>query len=244
MHLSRYWTAITETMDRIVAQEANAIASAAQRCAGVIAQGGVLHAFGTAHSAHHVADTFYRAGGLACVNAILEPALSVHAGAFVSTWTERQAGLARLVLDRYDLRAGEPMLIFSVSGVNGVPVEVAAESRARGLWVVAITSRRYCQAVAEERRLEKTLLTEADLVIDNHVPAGDAVLPIPGSDFRAASTSTVAVSLVYHLLLEQILLGLAQRGVPAPIFASANVPGAQAHNARLVARYRARGRNF
>jgi uncharacterized phosphosugar-binding protein len=150
-------------MDRIVVREAKGIEAAAQRCAEVIAQGGILHTFGTAHSSHHVAETFYRAGGLACVNAILEPSLSVHAGALVSTWTERQLGLARLVLDRYDLRSGEPMIIFSVSGINGVPVEVAAESRSRGLWVVAITSRSYCQAATKERCLEKTLLTEADL---------------------------------------------------------------------------------
>src|SRR5207245_2440711 len=119
-----------------------------------------------------------------------------------------------------------------VSGVNRVPVEVATEARARGLWVVAITSRSYCQAVAEERHLEKTLLTEADLVIDNHVPIGDAVLSIPGSDFRAASISTVAAALVFHLLLEQIVTHLTQRRLPVPIFASANLPGAHAHNAQ------------
>ena len=54
---------------------------------------------------------------------------------------ERQSGLASLILDRYDLNAGEPMIVFSVSGVNSVPVEVATESRSRGLPVIAITSR-------------------------------------------------------------------------------------------------------
>lgn len=244
MYLLDYWTTIKEIMGRIVAREATAIECAAQRCAEVIAHGGVLHAFGTAHSSHHVAETFYRAGGLACVNAILEPSLSVHAGALLSTWTERQSGLARLVLDRYDLRAGEPMIIFSVSGVNCVPVEVAAESRARGLWVIAVTSRSYCRAAAEERRLQKTLITEADLVIDNHVPIGDAVLPLPGSDVRAAPTSTIAAALVYQLLLERIVIHLTQRDVAVPIFASANLPGAPAHNAQLIARYRARIRHF
>jgi uncharacterized phosphosugar-binding protein len=133
---------------------------------------------------------------------------------------------------------------FSVSGVNSVPVEVAAESRSRGLPVIAITSQSYCRAVAEARGLARTLITEADLVIDNHVPIGDAVVPIPHSNFRAASTSTIAASLIYHLLLEQILKHLTQRDVCIPIFASSNLPSAQAHNAELIARYRKRVRNF
>jgi uncharacterized phosphosugar-binding protein len=242
--LSDYFSSLTETMNRIVAQEAGAIGSAAQLCVDVIAQGGVIHVFGTGHSSHQAADTFYRAGGLACVNAILEPFLSISVGALLSTEMERQSGLATLILDRYDLRAGEPLIVFSVSGVNNVPVEVAAESRSRGLPVIAITSRSYCQAAAEARGLSRTLITEADLVIDNHVPVGDAVLPIPHSDSRAGSVSTIAASLVYHLLLEQIIKHLTERGVPVPIFVSSNLPNAHAHNAELIARYRERVRNF
>jgi uncharacterized phosphosugar-binding protein len=242
--LSAYWSSLTETMNQIVVHETNAIGSAAQLCADVIAQGGVIHVFGTGHSSHQAADTFYRAGGLACVNAILEPFLSIGVGALLSTETERQTGLASLILDRYDLRAGEPLIIFSVSGVNNVPVEVAAESRSRGLRVIAITSRSYCRAVAEERGLARTLMTEADLVIDNHVPIGDAVVAIPHSDFRAAPVSTIAASLVYHLLLEQTVKHLTERGVRVPVFASSNLPNARAHNAGLIARYRERVRNF
>lgn len=243
-HLSDYFSSLTETMDRIVAHEVGAIGSAARLCADVIAQGGVIHVFGTGHSSHQAADTFYRAGGLACVNAILEPFLSISVGALLSTEMERQSGLATLILDRYDLRAGEPLIVFSVGGVNNVPVEIAAESRSRGLRVIAITSRSYCRAVAEARGLARTLIAEADLVIDNHVPVGDAVLPIPHSDSRAASVSTIAASLVYHLLLEQIIKHLTERGVPAPIFVSSNLPNAHAHNAELIARYRERVRNF
>jgi uncharacterized phosphosugar-binding protein len=98
--------------------------------------------------------------------------------------------------------------------------------------------------VAEARGLAKTLLTEADLVIDNHVPIGDAVVPIPHTDFRAAPVSTIAGSLVYHLLLEQVVKHLTERGLPVPIFASSNLPNARAHNAGLIARYRERIRNF
>jgi uncharacterized phosphosugar-binding protein len=244
MHSSDYWISVTETMNEIVAHEMGAIGSAAQLCADTAAQGGIIHVFGTGHSAHQAAETFYRAGGLACINAILEPLFSVDSGALLSTWTERQSGLASLILDRYAPIAGEPIVIFSVSGVNSVPVEVAAESRSRRLPVIAITSKSYSRDIAEARGIARTLITESDLVIDNHVPTGDAVLPIPHTNFRAGSTSYIAASFIYNLLLEQIIKRLTERAVSIPIFASANLPGADAHNAGLIARYRKRIRHF
>jgi uncharacterized phosphosugar-binding protein len=244
MSSTRYLESVNAIIGRIVTHETETINSVAQCCAHAIAQGGVVHCFGTGHSALHVADTFYRAGGLACLNAILEGPLSVYAGSLISSWMERRPGLAGIILDRYDLRAGEPIIIFSVSGVNCVPVEVATESRARGLKVIAITSRAYCQSVAGIRGLSRTIITEADLVIDNHVPVGDAVLPIQGSEARTGSSSTIAVTLIYNLVLERISELLVQLGVPVPVFASANLPGADEHNRRLIAQYRHRIRHF
>src|SRR5262245_55472896 len=160
----QYLQSISGIIDQIVLHATPAINSAARCCANAIAQGGVFHCFGTGHSALLAADAFYRAGGLACVNAILEEPISIHAGSVISSWAERQPGLAQLILNRYDLRAGEPMIVFSVSGVNSVPVEVATESRKLGLTVIAITSRAYCQSAAVARGLSRTVITEADLV--------------------------------------------------------------------------------
>ena len=244
MSSPHYLESINAIIDQIVKHETEAINSAAQCCAKVIAQGGIVHCFGTGHSALHVADTFYRAGGLACLNAILEEPISVYAGSLVASWMERRTGLAGIILDRYDLRPGEPIIIFSVSGVNCVPVEVAVESRVRGLTIIAITSRAYCESVAGSRGLSRTVITEADLVIDNHVPIGDAVLPIPGSELRTGPGSTIAVTLIYNLILERISKLLVELSIPVPIFASANLPGADEHNRRLIAQYRHRVRHF
>ena len=244
MSSPHYLESINAIIDQIVKHETEAINSAAQCCAHAIAQGGVVHCFGTGHSALHVADTFYRAGGLACLNAILEEPISLYAGSLISIWMERRPGMAEIILDRYDLRAGEPIIIFSVSGVNCVPVEVATESRARGLTVIAVTSRSYCQSVAGTRALRRTVITEADLVIDNHVPVGDAALEIQGSEVRTCPSSTIAVTLIYNLMLERISELLVQLGVSVPIFASANLPGADEHNGKLIAQYRHRIRHF
>jgi uncharacterized phosphosugar-binding protein len=127
---------------------------------------------------------------------------------------------------------------------NSVPVEAATEARKLGLTVIAITSRAYCQSVAEGRGLNKTAISEADLVIDNHVPVGDAVLTVQAGELRAGPASTIASTLIYNLMLERISELLAEMRVPVPIFASANLPGANEHNRKLIARYRHRIRHF
>ena len=244
MQSSIYWDAVLRTMHLIRANETDAIERSARLCADAIAGGGVIHTFGTGHSALNAAEGFFRAGGLACVNAILEQPFSITTGCLFSVWAERQSGIAGLILDRYELRAGEPLILFSNSGVNCVPVEVAIEARARGLPVVGITSRSYCQALAAERNLERTLLTECDVVIDNHGVVGDAVVPIPGSELRMAPTSSMAAALIYHMIVEQVVRDLAERGVSIPIFVSMNVPGAKEHNEKMIGKYRSRIRHF
>jgi uncharacterized phosphosugar-binding protein len=244
MQGSIYWDALFRAMHEIRAKETGAIERSAQLCADAIAGGGVIHTFGTGHSALSAADTFFRAGGLACVNAILEQGFSVNGGCLFTAWAERQSGIAGLILDRYDLRAGEPLIVFSNSGVNCVPVEVAFEARVRGLFVIGITSRSYCEAVAAERNLERTLITECDIVIDNHSTVGDAVVPIPGSGLSVASISSITASLIYNLIVEQLAHNLSERRVSIPTFMSLNVPGAKEHNEKLINRYRPRIRNF
>jgi uncharacterized phosphosugar-binding protein len=244
MQSSIYWDSVLRIMHQIRAQETDAIERSAQLCADTIAGGGVIHTFGTGHSALSAAETFFRAGGLACVNAILEQPFSVTVGCLFSAWAERQSGIAGLILDRYDLRAPEPLIVFSNSGVNCIPVEVAMEARARGLSVIGITSRSYCEALAAERNLERTLITVCDIVIDNHGVAGDAVVPIPGSELRVAPTSSMAASLIYHMIVEQLAQNLAERGISIPVFVSMNAPGAKEHNEKLISRYRSRIRNL
>jgi uncharacterized phosphosugar-binding protein len=244
MQSSTYWDALLHTMHQIRAKETEAIERSARLCADTIAGGGVIHTFGTGHSALNAADTFFRAGGLACVNAILEQPFWITVGSLFSAWAERQSGIAGLILDRYDLRAGEPLILFSNSGVNCVPVEIAIEARARGLSVIGITSRSYCQALAAERNLERTLITECDIVIDNHGVVGDAVVPIPGSELRMAPTSSLAAALIYQMIVEQLARNLAERGVSIPIFVSMNVPGAKEHNEKMINKYRSRIRNL
>ena len=145
--LDRYFASATATLTEVATTQGEALEAAARLAADSVAGGGMLHLFGAGHSQLVALDAFLRAGGLACVNPIVDPALAPAAGPDVSR-VERTPGHAAAVLEGEDLRPGEVVVVVSNSGVNQVPVEVALGCRDRGLRVVALTNVEQAKAAA------------------------------------------------------------------------------------------------
>ena len=74
-----------ELLDKVEQTQAESIRKAAGMVAESLMNGGVWHVFGTGHSHFLGEEVYYRAGGLAPVNAILFPALMQHEGPATST---------------------------------------------------------------------------------------------------------------------------------------------------------------
>ena len=221
---------VEETQGKPIAEATGLIAES-------LMNGGVLHVFGTGHSHFIGEELYYRAGGLVPVNAILFPALMQHEGPATSTKLERMSGLAKVVLDKQDTRPGDVLIIVSNSGKNAVPVEMALYAQEQRLHTVAITSLNQSKAADYGNGLDKKLFEVCDVVIDNCGNAGDAALPIPNTDLHTAPTS----SLVGIAVVEQIVFGVcwafAEAGKEPPIFKTANLPGGDEWNARVIAEY-------
>ena len=133
--------------------------------------------------------------GLACVNPILDPALSPAAGLDLAL-VERTEGRAAAILEGEDLRAGEVVLVVSNSGVNAVPVEVALGCRERGLRVVALTNLEQAKATAPRHPSGARLHELADVVIDNRCPPGDAAVTLASGDRVGPLTTVVGAAVV------------------------------------------------
>jgi uncharacterized phosphosugar-binding protein len=169
-------------------------------------------------------EIFHRAGGLCCINAIIDPALSGH-GPF-GTALERTPGYIPVLLSQYDFRAGEHLIVISNSGINAAPVEAALYGKEHGLVVTAITSLTHSRSVASRHSSGKKLYELADHVIDNCGPAGDALLEVPGVEERICATSTVTTALIMNMLMAEVVGRLVAAGMTPPVLRSANLPGA------------------
>jgi uncharacterized phosphosugar-binding protein len=193
----------------------------------------LVYVFGTGHSHLLALDLHYRAGGPAYVVPVLDERLMLHQGAMASTDRERMSGAAAEALSRYPLVAGDVVIIISNSGVNAAPVEAADLAKSLGARVIALTSRAYSEAAARGR---PTLASRADIVIDNALPPGDALVALPASGLKAGPGSTAVGAAILQALFAEAAARLAVAGAPL-IFLSANMPGAAENNRELVARY-------
>ena len=226
-----------EILTRIEETQSEAIQQAVDCVAQSLLGGGVWHVFGTGHSHFVAEEVYYRAGGLAPANAILYPSLMQHEGPATSTRLERLPGLARIVLDKYDVRPGEALAIVSNSGKNAVPVEIALMARERGVHTIAITSLAQSKAAPYGEGQDKKLYEICDIVIDNCGNEGDAALEIPGAGLRAAATSSLAGIAIIEQIVYRVACAFAEAGREPPVFKTANLPGGDAWNAQLVERY-------
>lgn len=212
---------------------AEGLAPAAEVIEASVRAGGLTYVFGTGHSHLLALDLHYRAGGPAFAVPVLEEGLMLHEGALASTAREREAGVAAAVLGRYPLSARDVLIVISNSGVNAVPVEAARYGRARGAGIIALTSVGYSTAAARGR---VRLADLAEVVIDNGLPPGDAMVALPGTDLRAGPGSTVIGAALLQALFAEVGARLAADG-PPPLWLSANMPGGEEHNRALVDRY-------
>jgi uncharacterized phosphosugar-binding protein len=235
--LDRYAEAAREALGQVAATQGEALEEAARLVADSVAAGGMLHLFGAGHSQLLALDAYARAGGLACVNPILDPALSPATGLELAR-VERTEGLAAEILAGEDLRPGEVVLVASNSGVNAVPVEIAIGCRERGLRVVALTNLEQARATAPRHPTGARLHELADVVIDNRCPPGDAAISLTAGD-RVGPLTTVVGAAVVSALCARVAELLAERGHRPLVLASQNLDGRPViqDNAELIRPY-------
>ncbi|HVR44394.1 MAG TPA: SIS domain-containing protein, partial [Thermoanaerobaculia bacterium] len=84
----------------------------------------------------------------------------------------------------------------------------------------------------------KKLSEVAEVVIDDCVPAEDALVAIDGWRAPVAAGSTVAFITIAMAIVAELAARLAKRGIEPPVFVSPNVPGIPAdNNARVFAAF-------
>jgi uncharacterized phosphosugar-binding protein len=246
---ARYHQALTALMDRISSEETGSIERAAELVAQTVVEDRLLFAIGTGgHAVMGAEELFYRAGGLASVSAVMDPGFFLGHGAVRSTRVERIPGYARSILRDYGIRSGDVLVIVNAYGINSATVDAALWCREMGVRSIAVTS------VQLQRELpldhpsrhpsQQNVCDIADVVIDNKIPMGDALVEVPGVTQRMGPSSTFANALCLHLMVLRAAEMLIARGIEPPIWQSANSPGGDEANVGILQRYKGRVRNL
>ncbi len=241
--LSFYRDTIFDIMNKI-AGGIDTIQAAAQKVAEVIARDEVVHVIGPGgHSNMAVEEVFWRAGGFAAVNPILDPGTNLIHGGARSMIVERTPGYGVKVMDAYRVgrKPGELIIIVNAYGVNCMCIDLVLEAKKREITTIGITSRSYADVLAKDHPSRhpsgKNLYQEADFFLDNHLPYGDAIVEVEGTDRRMGPTSTFSNVFTINLLMIETAKALTAKGVEPPIFVSGNLPGGDEANKQLIDKY-------
>lgn len=236
----QYRDQIVALLDRVLDGQATAIDAARDAVARALGSDHLVYVAGSGHSHVLAEEVFYRAGGIAAAQAILDPELMLHLGAERSTHLERQEGRAEIVLSDYPVCPGDVVFIASNSGRNAYPIEMAIAARARGAVTIALTSLQHATRTTSRHRSGKLLYQLTDIVIDNGGVYGDAGLAISGRDVRMGPTSTLAGVFILNAIMAEAVDQLARIGTLVDVYQSANMQGAEAEAAAMIQRWRPR----
>jgi uncharacterized phosphosugar-binding protein len=242
--LKHYRDQVVAMLDRVIETQGDALATARQWVMEAWRADGLVYITGSGHSHMIAEEVFYRAGGAAPVQAILDPALMLHEGAGRSTRLERLEGYAATLLAGYPIGPKDVLFVVSNSGRNAFPIEVVLHGKSRGARTVALTSLAHAAHVTSRHSSGKKLHEVADLAIDSQAAEGDACLDIPGRNVRMGSTSTIAGAFIMNALLAEAVAALAKEGIAIDVYRSANLQGTEAESEAMIERWRPRIRGL
>jgi uncharacterized phosphosugar-binding protein len=243
----RWISRAREVLDAIEASQGEAIEAASVLAAQAIAGGGVVHTFGTGHSRIPVEELFPRYGSYPGFHPIVELSMTFHTqvvganGQRQAMFIERVEGLAEQVLANFTLRPADAMLIFSATGLNAVPIEVAMHARKAGLPVIAVTS--CAQSLAQQPRHSSgtRLADQADVVIDLCTPVGDALCDVDGLDVPVGPATTLAAVAIVNELKVRVAELLVARGITPAVLTSPALVGTEDSARRFQLAYAEHG---
>lgn len=232
-----YFQKIKDLLDEIQQDENENLKKAGQKLAQCIQKNRIVHVFGCGHSHMFGEELFYRAGGLAPINPILIEDVMLHKGGVRSSHFEQKNDFAEQFMPDIMIEPDDIMIVVSTSGRNPVAIDVAEIAKKKGAFVIAITSPAYAKSQSSRHKNGKYLLHCADLVIDNHIEAGDALLKDESFGITFGPGSTVIGMAIMNGIIAEAVKGMVGENFVPPVFKSGNVDGAEEYNKRLVRQY-------
>jgi len=237
-----YLDVTVELLRRIQREQWDNIVAAGRLMADAIADDRLIHVYGGGgHTTLVMGEMFFRAGGLANINPVMETGLSVFNQALKYLELERCVNYGRSIVKYFRLQPGDLLIIFHNIGINAATIDAALEAKEHGAKIVAVSSSRWQNEMAADHFIRHpsgtNLFDLADVAIDDYNAVGDCAVRVPGFDTPIAPNSNVVDFTIAHWLEIEAVRQCVERGAEAPIWRSANAPGGDAYNQRFVQKY-------
>lgn len=223
-----YINQITKVIKKIDNDQSENIQEAAKLCAEVIANGKLVHLFGSGHSVLPIQDVFPRYGGVVGFHPLMDPRLMWSnvigpGGARELLWIERQEGYIKNFLQSFNFQEGEVLIVYSHGGLNAAPIEAAMYAKEKGLKIITITSKENYDKAKPDHSSGKKLGDLADIFIDNCCPLEDSLVSIPNYYQKVGASSTVATIAISQSIVSESAKLLQKLNHQMYIFVSPNV---------------------
>lgn len=234
MSYLQYVADVQSVIAKVLETEKGKIEATAAAIADSVMEHDVFHVIGTGgHGSMVAEELLWRGGGLAAVNAILEPSVNLIHGAGHSGIFDQLPSYAGAILDSNRVKAGELMIIVNSSGINQLSVSLARTCRERSIKTVAITSK-FGDSLSPKR---ECLYQLADIYIDNHMPFGDSMTHVEGVSGTVGPVSSIVNLLIADMLVVASAEEMARRGFEPPVWKYDSCPGGLEYNEKLFERY-------
>ena len=234
---------IKANLDRVKKEQAGNIRKAAELMADAVANDRLISVYGGGgHTTLVMGEMFFRAGGFANINPIMETGLSVFNQALKYLELERIENYGSAIMRYYDLKKDDVLIIFHNIGINAATIDAAMEAKKAGAKIIAVSSSYWQDEMPADHFIRhsngKNLFDYADVAIDDYNPVGDAAVNVPGCETSIAPISNVVDFTIAHWLEIECVRICVERGIEPPLWSSANVPGGDEKNAAKLAKYR------
>lgn len=239
MLATQWLTSVREVMTKIETTQMDNIREAAKVMADSIECDRWVHTFGCGHATIPVEEMYPRIGGFVGFHPMIELPLSFFTritgemGVHQFVFLERVEGYGVEIMKGYNFDQRDTMWLFSHSGINNVNIDIALESKKKGMKVVVFGSAAEAKGKQTRHSSGKTIFDIADIVVDSCAPIGDAAVPLKNHQDKVGPVSTMAFVTCVWMTVTTVAEILADRGVKLFIHPSHNVPGDTTAKERL-----------
>lgn len=171
-----YLEQIEANLRRVKEEQAANIQAAGKLMADAVEQDRLISVYGGGgHTTLVMGEMFFRAGGLANINPVMETGLSVFNQALKYLELERTENYGSAIMRYYDLQPGDLLIIFHNIGINAATIDAALEAKRAGAKIVAVSSSHWQKEMPPDHFIRhssgKNLFDLADVCIDDCNPS-------------------------------------------------------------------------